>query len=502
MSAISHLQIISYSTLKFNWREKIEYLFNSPLELLHSIEYYPLFSRETDQATMFHQKFYKSFDDLFKVDYLTFLAEVIFPYVKDNLVYQKVPTFRVGFPNNVWVGEYHKDSWYGHPEEELNFLIPITDMYGTKSLYIESAPDKGDFQPQVVKYGEILHFDHTGCKHGNEINQEGTTHISFDFRIIPHKNYKDNSSAKSINTRNAFQSRGLLRFAQVSMKALIIGSTGIVGKELYANLSTSIDVIGISKTDIDISSNINALEGVINASNPDMIINACGCTDIDLIENNKTYGFTLNCLLPYYLASICQQTKTYLIHFSSDNVFDGTKLSPYVENDNLKPINYYGWTKAQADKILTDFPELSVTIFRISGVYSKIRKNFFTSFIRKLEEPNTKKIPVVNDISVTPTPSFFIAKTLSQLVLSKKIFEMSHIYNLVPNSSTTWFGFAESIVKSLNIGSKFIYPVSVDEYSTEVKRPKMCLLSNQKINTVIPIEKDWEILLHQFLKRN
>jgi hypothetical protein len=129
----------------------------------------------------------------------------IHPYVKDDLVYQKIPTFRVGFPHNVWVGEYHRDSWYGHPHEELNFLVPCTDMYGTKSLYVESESSKKDFQPQNVKYGEILHFNHTGCTHGNEINLEGTTHVSFDFRVVPYRDYRDDFSGASINTKMQFK---------------------------------------------------------------------------------------------------------------------------------------------------------------------------------------------------------------------------------------------------------------------------------------------------------
>jgi len=283
------------------------------------------------------------------------------------------------------------------------------------------------------------------------------------------------------------------------MKVLVVGSTGIVGKELCNFLSASADVIGISRSDIDFTCNLTALEEIVKSSRPDIIINACGYTDIDLIEKNKTYGFTLNCLLPYYLANLCQQMKIYLIHFSSDNVFDGMKLSPYLESDTLAPINYYGWTKAQTDKMLRDFPDLNVIVFRISGVYSKIRKNFFTAFMRKVEEENTEKIPVVNDICITPTPSFFIAEIISQLILSQKIFEMAYFYNLVPNSNTTWFGFAESVINLLNLSNKVIVPVSIDVYSTEIKRPKMCLLNNHKINTIIPIEQDWVILLKKFL---
>ncbi len=205
MAAIKHLDVFAYDTIRFPFASIIEEILGHPLEKLHELQEYPLFSREKDQSTIFHNKFYDSFDRCLKEVYIDFLKNVVYEYVKDNLVYQKVPTFRVGFPNNVWVGEYHRDSWYGHPHEELNFLVPCTDMYETKSLYIESESSKGDFEPQNVNYGQILHFNHTECTHGNEINQEGTTHVSFDLRVIPYRNYSPSSQGKSINTGMEFK---------------------------------------------------------------------------------------------------------------------------------------------------------------------------------------------------------------------------------------------------------------------------------------------------------
>lgn len=205
MAAIKHLDIFNYDTNRFPFGEMIEEVLGCPLEKLHELKAYQLLTREQDQSTIFHRKFYDAFNSHFKETYLDFLKNVIHDYVGDDLVYQKVPTFRVGFPNNVWVGEYHRDSWYGHPHEELNFLLPFTDMYGTKSLYIESESSKGDFKPQTVNYGQILHFNHTECTHGNEINQEGTTHVSFDLRVIPYRNYLDDIEGKSINTGMEFK---------------------------------------------------------------------------------------------------------------------------------------------------------------------------------------------------------------------------------------------------------------------------------------------------------
>jgi hypothetical protein len=205
MAAIKHLDIINYQTDKFSFNSLLEEILGDKLENLHEFQDYSLFSRENDQSTVFHRKFYDAFNNSLRGIYLEFLKSVIYPYVGDDLVYQKVPTFRVGFPNNVWVGEYHRDSWYGHPHEELNFLVPCTDMFGSKSLYVESESSKGDFKPQNVKYGQILHFNHTECTHGNEINQEGTTHVSFDFRVIPYRHYRDDLGGKSINTGMEFK---------------------------------------------------------------------------------------------------------------------------------------------------------------------------------------------------------------------------------------------------------------------------------------------------------
>jgi hypothetical protein len=205
MTAIKHLDIINYNTDEFPFAGIIQQIFGCSLERLHELQEYPRFTRASDQLTVFHSKFYDAFNNSLKDTYLAFLKRVIYPYVRDDLVYQKVPTFRVGFPNNVWVGEYHRDSWYGHPHEELNFLVPCTDMYGSKSLYVESESSKGDFKPQDVKYGQMLHFNHTECTHGNEINLEGTTHVSFDFRVIPYRNYRDNLGGRSINTGMEFK---------------------------------------------------------------------------------------------------------------------------------------------------------------------------------------------------------------------------------------------------------------------------------------------------------
>ncbi len=143
--------------------------------------------------------FLKSFDK-----FIHFLAKNVF---KESLVYQSKPTLRVMFPNNKAVGDFHRDREYNHPLEEINIWVPITSSKNTNSIWIESKFDKNDYMPMNLKYGEFLIFD-SGLKHGNKINLENKTRLSFDFRVIPYslwskKDIKNNKV--SVDAKKAFK---------------------------------------------------------------------------------------------------------------------------------------------------------------------------------------------------------------------------------------------------------------------------------------------------------
>tara|TARA_B100000003_G_C10913836_1_gene364339 strand:- start:300 stop:1010 length:711 start_codon:yes stop_codon:yes gene_type:complete len=128
--------------------------------------------------------FLKSFDK-----FIFFLANDIF---KESLVYQARPTLRIMFPNNKAVGDFHRDREYNHPIEEINIWVPITKSNNTNTIWIESNFDKNDYSPMNLEYGQFLIFD-SGLKHGNKINLENKTRMSFDFRIIPYSIWQKKS---------------------------------------------------------------------------------------------------------------------------------------------------------------------------------------------------------------------------------------------------------------------------------------------------------------------
>jgi len=123
-------------------------------------------------------------------EFIYYLSDQIF---KEKLVFQSKPTLRVQFPNNKAVGGFHRDSDYNHPSEEINIWVPITSAHETNTIWLESDYDKEDYTPANLNYGQALIFD-SGLKHGNKINIENLTRLSFDFRVIRLSKYKAHSS--------------------------------------------------------------------------------------------------------------------------------------------------------------------------------------------------------------------------------------------------------------------------------------------------------------------
>ena len=122
---------------------------------------------------------------------------------KENVIYQKKPTLRVNFPGNKAVGDWHRDRDYNHAPEEINIWVPVTRAIETNTIWTESSFDLEDYTPVNQKFGELLIFD-SGLKHGNVLNEENKTRVSFDFRVIPESVYKENQS-KSYSQNISFK---------------------------------------------------------------------------------------------------------------------------------------------------------------------------------------------------------------------------------------------------------------------------------------------------------
>jgi perosamine synthetase len=168
-----------------------------------------------DRDTDIHKIFYDDIksNDTFKILYCNFIKDIhnfFFPNER-FLIYQSYPSIRIQFMESVTVPPHKdSDSLSNHPLGEKNFLIPLTKMKDTNSIYIESKPDINDFQSIELNYGEVFYFNGNLCTHYNEVNKENKLRISLDFRVIlleDYNKYIRNSNIISSNPRDIFWNR-------------------------------------------------------------------------------------------------------------------------------------------------------------------------------------------------------------------------------------------------------------------------------------------------------
>lgn len=213
----------TYDTSRYNFYSKIQEIFDvsGSLESIHESlpesKTLDQVTFENDTSTQFHKMYYNSplYSQVVEL-YSLFVNEQILPLFPNEteIIVQTAPSFRIHFPNNTALGKrsdqddneiigLHCDGDYGHPAEEINFMLSITGQSGTNSCYIESAPGMGDFRPLDIKKGELCIFYGNRCRHYNMKNKTNQTRISFDFRVIPGSLYKE-SSASAVHSKKKF----------------------------------------------------------------------------------------------------------------------------------------------------------------------------------------------------------------------------------------------------------------------------------------------------------
>ncbi len=141
------------------------------------------------ERTPFHAQLY-AIGDPFLSLYRAFVRELL--DIEAGLyLYQAVPSFRVHLPGNVATGNFHKDSDFGHSVASLNFLVPLTPMAQSSSVWLEGYGGDGSIAPVQLTPGRYLRFHGAVLSHGSYPNETGRTRVSFDFRVLPKAAYKD-----------------------------------------------------------------------------------------------------------------------------------------------------------------------------------------------------------------------------------------------------------------------------------------------------------------------
>ena len=280
------------------------------------------------------------------------------------------------------------------------------------------------------------------------------------------------------------------------MKVLLLGAGGQLGKSIQSNFSDSIDLIKLSKNKLSIS-NKKALGAAIKEFHPEIVINAAAYTNVDGAERDRNEANVVNNLSLNFLVELSNSYNFTLIHFSTDYVFDGKTKHPYLESNEMKPLNYYGLSKSLGDQYIIDNCN-RYYLFRVSWLYSPFGKNFVTSMISLATR---QSIEIVDDQYGRPTSAVYLSKFLSGLVLGSYKLEYG-VYNFSSSGSVvSWSGFAEEIFANafkFNLIDSIpeIKRISSKEHNSAALRPSYSVLSNEKIEKTCKISfPNWKELL-------
>ncbi len=275
------------------------------------------------------------------------------------------------------------------------------------------------------------------------------------------------------------------------MKILLLGKNGQVGWELQRSLAPLGEVLALDRNSTPYCGDLSKPEQLaqtVLAYKPDFIVNAAAHTAVDRAESEPELAKVLNTDAPAALAKAAAQVGAWLVHYSTDYVFDGSGTHPRQEGEGTGPLSVYGQTKLDGEKAIVA-SGCKYLIFRTSWVYAARGGNFAKTMLRLAQERD--KLSVINDQHGAPTGADLIADVTAHAirrVLNTQKISFSGVYHLVASGETTWHGFASHVIEKAEsmkpeLGWKVadIAPVPTSAFPTPAVRPLNSRLCTAKL---------------------
>lgn len=252
---------------------------------------------------------------------------------------------------------------------------------------------------------------------------------------------------------------------------------------------------------------------VIRSLRPDLIVNAAAYTAVDKAESDEESCRRINAVAPGVIAEEAKAIGAWLIHYSTDYVFDGKKKGAYLEDDAPSPLSVYGRSKLEGDLAVAAATQ-SYTTLRVSWVYGHSGRNFAKTILKLAAERD--ELRIVADQFGAPTSADFIAGVTAEIAgrhLSRATAETAGnfrgVFNLAPSGHVSWHDYAVELVREakqqghpLRLSENGILPIRSEEYPTPAARPKNSLLSTEKICRIFGLDiPDWRGPLKLFISQ-
>lgn len=280
------------------------------------------------------------------------------------------------------------------------------------------------------------------------------------------------------------------------MKILLFGKNGQVGWELQRSLAPLGEVIALSQSSqsglCGDFTNLAGLADTVRRVMPDVIVNAAAYTAVDKAESEPELARTINALAPSVLADEANKLDAWLVHYSTDYVFDGSGDRPRDETAPTGPLSVYGKTKLEGEYAVARCAKH--LIFRTSWVYAARGANFAKTMLRLAAE--REQIRVIDDQIGAPTGAELLADATAHALRSARSEpDLAGLYHLVAEGETSWYDYACFVIerapaagRPFRAGSDGIEPIPTTAYPTAAMRPLNSRLDTQKLQTTFGLQ--------------
>lgn len=286
----------------------------------------------------------------------------------------------------------------------------------------------------------------------------------------------------------------------MSERILLTGKNGQLGFELQRSLASLGEVVAVGSADCDLS-DAEAIRTTVRSVRPRIIVNAAAYTAVDKAESEVDLAMAVNATAPGILGEEAARIGAWVIHYSTDYVFDGKSPTPYVESDPVAPLSVYGRSKLEGERVLQAALDNHL-ILRTSWVLGQHGNNFAKTMLRLAAERDHLK--VVADQWGTPTSAALLADLTAQLIrqayMEGEVNFPFGLYHLTAAGDTNWCDYARFVVaaaqiagKQLRLGPADIQPITTAEYPLPAQRPANSRLNTEKFRTTFGLPlPHWE----------
>ena len=279
------------------------------------------------------------------------------------------------------------------------------------------------------------------------------------------------------------------------MKILLFGKNGQVGWELQRSLAPLGELVALDSNGKELCGDFTDLDGIartVREVAPDVIVNAAAHTAVDKAESETELVRAINALAPEVLAREAAALGAWLVHYSTDYVFDGSGDYPWIETDATAPLSVYGSTKLEGEQLIMQ-SGCQHLIFRTSWVYGARGGNFAKTMLRLAKE--REQLTVIDDQIGAPTGADLLADVTAHAIRTAQARpELSGLYHLVAGGETSWHGYASFVIEfvrqagiPLKVASDAIRPVPTSAFPTPARRPHNSRLDTKKLQRVFDL---------------